>query len=61
MKFVFLFGFFLFVKENFDGQIQLNNVEFRYPNRLEVQVLKDFTLTIEPRIELLLIRKTKTV
>ncbi len=61
MKFVFLFEFFLFVKENFDGQIQLNNVEFRYPNRSEVQVLKDFTLTIEPRIELLVIRKTKTV
>ncbi len=30
---------------------------FRYPNRSEVQVLKDFTLTIEPRIRILRFRK----
>ena len=43
--------------ENFDGQIQLNNVDFRYPNRAEVKVLKDFNLTIEPRKTILFIRK----
>jgi ABC-type multidrug transport system fused ATPase/permease subunit len=32
-------------------------VEFRYPNRSEVQVLKDFTLTIEPRIRIFRFRK----
>ena len=33
---------------NFDGQITLKNLEFRYPNRLEVPVLRNFELTIEP-------------
>lgn len=44
--------FRLCVKENFIGRIQLTNVEFRYPNRSEVQVLKDFSLTIEPSIQI---------
>ncbi|CAF1942165.1 unnamed protein product [Rotaria magnacalcarata] len=32
----------------FDGQIDLVDLEFHYPNRPEVQVLKKFNLTIEP-------------
>ena len=40
----------LIVQDNFQGRIKLQNIEFRYPNRTEVQVLKDFQLTIEPSI-----------
>jgi ATP-binding cassette subfamily B (MDR/TAP) protein 1 len=61
MKFFFNFIWIFFVvKEKFDGQIQLNNVEFRYPNRSEVQVLKDFSLTIEPRNEIFWFEQKKT-
>ena len=38
-------------KENFDGQIELSHLKFSYPNRPEVQVLKDFNLKIEPRMK----------
>ncbi|CAF5103797.1 unnamed protein product, partial [Rotaria sp. Silwood1] len=43
------------ILENFDGQIGLNNLDFHYPNRQEVQVLKNFNLTIEPRIKKLFV------
>jgi len=32
-------------------------LEFRYPNRPEAQVLKDFNLTIEPCIKIILVLK----
>lgn len=48
-----------FLKENFRGQIQLKDIEFRYPNRSEVQVLKNFNLTIEPRLNRLFISISK--
>ncbi|CAF4522679.1 unnamed protein product, partial [Rotaria sp. Silwood2] len=41
--------------ENFDGEIVLNNLEFHYPNRREVQVLKNFNLTIEPHKQIALV------
>ncbi|CAF3161370.1 unnamed protein product [Rotaria sp. Silwood2] len=41
--------------ENFDGEIDLNNLEFHYPNRREVQVLKNFNLTIEPHKQIALV------
>ncbi|CAF3552027.1 unnamed protein product [Rotaria sp. Silwood1] len=34
--------------KNFNGQIDLNNLDFHYPNRQEVQVLKKFNLKIAP-------------
>ena len=47
----FSYLYFVFEKDNFDGQINLSNLGFRYPNRQEVQVLKNFNLTIEPRMK----------
>ncbi|CAF3631938.1 unnamed protein product [Rotaria sp. Silwood1] len=43
------------ILENFDGQIGLNNLDFHYPNRQEVQVLKNFNLTIEPHKQIALV------
>jgi ABC-type multidrug transport system fused ATPase/permease subunit len=47
----FSYLYFVFEKNNFDGQIDLNNLGFHYPNRPEVQVLKNFNLKIEPRMK----------
>ncbi|CAF0836926.1 unnamed protein product [Adineta ricciae] len=41
--------------DNFQGRIKLKNIEFRYPNRSEVQVLKEFQLTIEPNKQIALV------
>ncbi|CAF5131232.1 unnamed protein product, partial [Rotaria sp. Silwood1] len=35
--------------------IGLNNLDFHYPNRQEVQVLKNFNLTIEPHKQIALV------
>ncbi|CAF1309030.1 unnamed protein product, partial [Rotaria sordida] len=43
------------ILENFAGQIDLNNLEFHYPNRPEVQVLKNFNLRVEPHKQVALI------
>ncbi|UJR28455.1 hypothetical protein I4U23_009695 [Adineta vaga] len=40
---------------NFYGRINLNKLEFCYPNRTKVQVLKDFQLTIEPNKQIALV------
>ncbi|CAF4257900.1 unnamed protein product, partial [Rotaria magnacalcarata] len=34
--------------ENFQGQIEFNQVEFSYPSRPTIRVLNKFQLTIEP-------------
>lgn len=31
-----------------EGRIELKHVHFRYPTRLDVRVLRDFSLTVEP-------------
>jgi ABC-type multidrug transport system fused ATPase/permease subunit len=54
---IFFYLIFFFKKEKFDGEIVLNNLEFRYPNRPEVQVLKNINLTIEPRIKIIFLQK----
>lgn len=36
------------VLQNMSGRIQLDGVEFAYPTREDVTVLKDFSLTVEP-------------
>ncbi|CAF0848927.1 unnamed protein product [Rotaria sordida] len=41
--------------ENFDGEIDLKDLEFYYPNRREVQVLKNFNLTIQPHKQIALV------
>ncbi|CAF4073550.1 unnamed protein product, partial [Adineta steineri] len=43
------------VLDNFDGHIKLQNIEFCYPNRPKVQVLKDFNLTIKPNKQIALV------
>ncbi|CAB4481222.1 uncharacterized protein OCT59_003157 [Rhizophagus irregularis] len=35
-------------KSEFKGHIEFKNINFHYPSRPDVQVLKDFSLTIEP-------------
>ncbi|CAF0852957.1 unnamed protein product [Adineta ricciae] len=40
---------------NFQGRINLKNIKFCYPNRTEVQVLKDFQLSIEPNKQIALV------
>ncbi|CAJ0645863.1 8190_t:CDS:10 [Entrophospora sp. SA101] len=37
-----------FAKSEFKGFIEFKNINFSYPSRPDVQVLKDFNLTIEP-------------
>ncbi|CAF4068150.1 unnamed protein product, partial [Rotaria sordida] len=41
--------------KNFDGEIDLKDLEFYYPNRREVQVLKNFNLTIQPHKQIALV------
>ncbi|CAF1223645.1 unnamed protein product [Rotaria sordida] len=43
------------ILENFDGEIDLKDLEFYYPNRREVQVLKNFNLTIQPHKQIALV------
>ncbi|CAF1371385.1 unnamed protein product, partial [Rotaria sordida] len=43
------------ILENFNGQIDLTSLGFRYPNRPEIQVLKNFNLTIEPHKQIALV------
>ncbi len=54
-------NWFSFEKENFDGQIVLNDLGFRYPTRTEVQVLENFNLPIEPRIKILFLCQKKVL
>ena len=46
----------VFADENtFDGKIEFQNVWFRYPTRPEAWILKDFSLTINPKEQIALV------
>ena len=36
------------IQDNFEGHIDLSNIRFRYPNRSEVQVLNNYSLSVKP-------------
>lgn len=39
---------FSYFQDSFDGIVRFKNVEFCYPSRPDVQVLKDLSVTVEP-------------